>query len=190
MDKPSLNIVRAADIAAHSQEFSHPWNPNSEMHGTQLARSVGLKRTGVNFIRVPAGKESYVYHSHQCEEEWIYVLSGRAIALIDDVEYEVNAGDFIGFPAPSVAHLMRNPGPGRSRLSVGRREPRIRRRRFSEARQAHGAHGQTVDVYDVGDAQPLQKGPDLIRAFRSSSKVSAENAAAHHVGEIHSRAVS
>ena len=91
MDKPSLNIVRAADIAAHAQEFSHPWNSNSEMRGTQLARSVGLKRTGVNFIRVPAGKESYVYHSHQYEEEWIYVLSGHAVALIDDAEYEAGA---------------------------------------------------------------------------------------------------
>jgi uncharacterized cupin superfamily protein len=111
MDKPSLNIVRAADIAAHAQEFSHPWNPESLMRGTQLARSVGLKRTGVNFIRVPAGKESFVYHSHQHEEEWIYVLSGRALALIDDVEYEVGPGDFIGFPAPSVAHHLRNPGP-------------------------------------------------------------------------------
>ena len=77
MDKPSLNIVRAADIAAHSQEFSHPWNPNSEMHGMQLARSVGLKHTGVNFIRVPAGKESYAYHSHQFEEEWIYIFRAR-----------------------------------------------------------------------------------------------------------------
>ena len=69
MDKPSLNIVRAADIAAHAQEFSHPWNPESLMRGTQLARSVGLKRTGVNFIRVPAGRESFVYHSHLHEEE-------------------------------------------------------------------------------------------------------------------------
>jgi uncharacterized cupin superfamily protein len=111
MDKPSLNIVRAADIAAHAQEFSHPWNPQSLMRGTQLARSVGLRRTGVNFIRIPPGKESFAYHSHQHEEEWIYVLSGRALALIDDVEYEVAAGDFIGFPAPSVAHHLRNPGP-------------------------------------------------------------------------------
>jgi len=111
MEKPSLNIVRAADIDAHAQEFSHPWNPESLMRGTQLARSVGLKRTGVNFIRVPAGKESFVYHSHQHEEEWIYVLSGHALALIDDVEYEVGPGDFIGFPAPSVAHHLRNPGP-------------------------------------------------------------------------------
>lgn len=111
MDKPSLNIVRAADIAAHSQEFTHPWNPDSQMIGMQVSRSVGLKRAAVNFIRVPAGKESYVYHSHQHEEEWVYVLSGRAIALIDGEEYEVGAGDFIGFPTPSVAHLLRNPGP-------------------------------------------------------------------------------
>ena len=81
MDKPSLNLVRAADVAEHLQQFSHPWNPDSEMHGMQLARSVGLKRTGVNFIRVPPGRESYVYHSHRYEEEWIYVLSGRATAL-------------------------------------------------------------------------------------------------------------
>jgi len=119
MDKPSLNIARAADIAAHAQEFSHPWNPESLMRGTQLARSVGLKRTGVNLIRIPAGKESFAYHSHHHEEEWIYVLSGRAIALIDDVEYEVGAGDFIGFPTPSVAHHLRNPGPDELVYLVG-----------------------------------------------------------------------
>ena len=41
IEKPSLNIVRAADIAVHAQEFSHPWNPQSLMLGTQLGRSVG-----------------------------------------------------------------------------------------------------------------------------------------------------
>ena len=119
MDKPSLNIMRAADIATHAQEFSHPWNPESLMRGTQLARSVGLRRTGVNLIRIPAGKESFAYHSHQHEEEWIFVLSGRAIALIDDVEYEVGAGDFIGFPTPSVAHHLSNPGPDELVYLVG-----------------------------------------------------------------------
>jgi uncharacterized cupin superfamily protein len=119
MDKPSLNIARAADIDAHAQEFSHPWNPESLMRGTQLARSVGMRRTGVNLIRIPAGKESFAYHSHQHEEEWVYILSGRALALIDDVEYEVGAGDFIGFPTPSVAHHLRNPGPGELVYLVG-----------------------------------------------------------------------
>jgi uncharacterized cupin superfamily protein len=152
MDKPSLNIVRASDIAAHSQEFSHPWNPNSQMHGTQLARSVGLKRTGVNFIRVPAGKESYVYHSHQSEEEWIYVLSGKAIALIDDVEYEVDAGDFIGFPAPSVAHHMRNPGPAELVYLVGGENRETDVVEFPTLGKRMERRGKQMDVYDIDDA--------------------------------------
>ena len=150
MEKPSLNIVRAADIAAHSQEFSHPWNPNSQMHGTQLARSVGLKRTGVNFIRVPAGKESYVYHSHQSEEEWIYVLSGQAIALIDDVEYEVSAGDFIGFPAPSVAHHMRNPGPAELVYLVGGENRETDVVEFPTLNKRMERRGKQMDVYEMG----------------------------------------
>lgn len=153
MDKPSLNIVRAADIAAHSQQFSHPWNPGSEMHGTQLARSVGLKRTGVNFIRVPPGKESYVYHSHQCEEEWVYLLSGRAIALIDDVEYEVGAGDFIGFPAPSVAHLLRNPGPDDLVYLCGGENRDFEVADFPKLGKRMIRTGNHVEIYDIADAK-------------------------------------
>ncbi|MBE9167764.1 cupin domain-containing protein [Pleurocapsales cyanobacterium LEGE 06147] len=37
------------------------------------------------------------------------LLSGRGIAEIDDEEFEVGADDFLGFPAPSVAHHLRNP---------------------------------------------------------------------------------
>ena len=155
MEKPSLNIVRAADISAHSQEFSHPWNPDSLMHGTQLARSVGLKRTGVNFIRVPAGKESYVYHSHQHEEEWIYVLSGKAIALIDDTEFEVAAGDFIGFPAPQVAHLMRNPGPDDLLYLVGGENREVDIAEFPKLGKRMVRSGKHVDIYDASDAQPF-----------------------------------
>jgi uncharacterized cupin superfamily protein len=153
MDKPSLNIVRAADAAAHSQQFSHPWNPHSEMHGMQLARSVGLKRTGVNLIRVPAGRESYVYHSHYYEEEWIYVLSGSAVALIDDVEYEVAAGDFIGFPAPSVAHLMRNPGPADLVYLSGGENREYEVAEFPKLGRRMVRRGQHVDVYDIADAK-------------------------------------
>jgi len=149
MDKPSLNIVRAADIDAHAQEFSHPWNPESLMRGTQLARSVGLKRTGVNFIRVPAGKESFVYHSHQHEEEWIYVLSGRALALIDDAEYEVGPGDFIGFPAPSVAHHLRNPGPGDLVYLVGGENRENEIADFPKLGKRMVRRGKDVEIVDL-----------------------------------------
>ena len=149
MDKPSLNIVRAADIDAHAQEFSHPWNPESLMRGTQLARSVGLKRTGVNLIRIPAGKESFAYHSHQHEEEWVYVLSGRALALIDDVEYEIGAGDFIGFPTPSVAHHLRNPGPDELVYLVGGENRENEIADFPKLGKRLVRRGKEVEVVDL-----------------------------------------
>lgn len=155
MDKPSLNIVRAADIAAHAQQFSHPWNPNSEMFGTQLARSVGLKRTGVNFMRVPAGRESYVYHSHRYEEEWIYVLAGRAIALIDGSEFDVGPGDFIGFPTPSVAHLLRNPGPEDLVYLAGGENREFDVAEFPSLGKRMVRMGDQVDIYDAEDVKPF-----------------------------------
>jgi uncharacterized cupin superfamily protein len=155
MDKPILNIVRATDVAAHTQQFSHPWNPASEMHGMQLARSVGLKRTGVNFIRVPPGRESYVYHSHRHEEEWMYVLSGRAIALIDDAEYEVGPGDFMGFPTPSVAHLLRNTGTEDLVYLSGGENREFDVADFPHLGKRMVRMGNQVDIYDAKDAQPF-----------------------------------
>ena len=105
--KPNLYLLRAEDIAARSQTFSHPWNANSEITGYQMARATGLRRTGVNFSRIQPGKESFVYHLHWQEEEWIYILEGRAMAQVDGMEFEVKAGDFLAFP-PGIAHHLRN----------------------------------------------------------------------------------
>ncbi len=105
-------LVRADEIAEKASGISHPWNPNSEIIGTRLGALVGLSRVGVNLARIPAGKESFIYHSHYREEEWIYILSGRGVAEIDGEEFEVAAGDFMGFPTPGVAHHLRNPYDG------------------------------------------------------------------------------
>jgi len=153
MEKPSLNIVRAADIAAHAQEFAHPWNPNSQMRGTQLARSVGLKRTGVNFIRVPAGKESFVYHSHRYEEEWMYVLAGSGVAFIDDQEFPIAAGDFMGFPTPSVAHLLRNTGTEDLVYLAGGENREFDVAEFPTLNKRMVRMGQQVDIYDADAAK-------------------------------------
>ena len=153
MEKPSLNIVRAADIAAHAQEFSHPWNPASLMRGTQLGRSVGLKRTGVNFIRVPPGRESYVYHSHRFEEEWLYILSGTGVALIDGQEFAVAAGDFMGFPTPSVAHLLRNTGAEDLVYLSGGENREFEVAEFPTLKRRMVRMGEQVDIYDADDAR-------------------------------------
>jgi uncharacterized cupin superfamily protein len=62
----------------------------------------------VSFVRLPPGKDSFAYHAHMLEEEWIYILSGRAIAEIDGKSHEVGPGDFMGFATPAVPHLLRN----------------------------------------------------------------------------------
>lgn len=155
MENQKSLILRAEQIAESRQTFSHPWNPKSEISWTYLGRTVGLKRTGVNFIKVPPGKESFVYHSHYREEEWIYILSGCGVAEIDGKEFEVGQGDFMGFPTPSVAHHLRNTGKedlvyltGGENLDVEIGEfPRLGKRILRRL--------DTVEVYDVSDAKPF-----------------------------------
>ncbi|MBW4574818.1 MAG: cupin domain-containing protein [Aphanothece sp. CMT-3BRIN-NPC111] len=108
-EKPNPLIRADAIKKLQEQTFSHPLNPNSEIHGISLSEPAGMQRLGFHFVRIPPGKESFIYHSHQSEEEFIYILSGRGIAEIDDEEFEVSSGDFMGFATPSVAHHLRNP---------------------------------------------------------------------------------
>jgi uncharacterized cupin superfamily protein len=108
-EKKSPFLLRANEIEEKSSRFSHPLNPNSEIHGLMLGKALGLQRTGFGIARIRPGKESFVYHSHMNEEEWLYILSGRGVALLDGHEYEVGPGDFMAFPTPSVAHHLTNP---------------------------------------------------------------------------------
>ncbi len=111
MPRPRDLVVRAADRARLPEETSkHPMNPRSEIHGFMLSRMVGLKRVGLNWIRIPPGKESFIYHVHHTEEELMYVLSGRGVAEIGDEEIEIGPGDFLGFPPRTLAHHLRNTG--------------------------------------------------------------------------------
>ncbi len=104
------HVMTASDIAARLQTFSHPWNAKSEMRGVQMAPVLGLTRLGVNFIRIAPGREAYVQHAHQREEEWVYILEGEAIVLIDDEEVRVEPGDFIAYPSPQPVHHLKNAG--------------------------------------------------------------------------------
>ena len=154
-DRPNLYLLRAAETRQHAQSFSHPWNPRSEIVGTQLARMVGLKRTGVSLARIAPGKESFVYHSHQTEEEWIYILSGRATARIDGVEYEVAAGDFMGFPTPSVAHHLTNNSTEELVYLMGGEHREIEIADFPDLGKRMVRRGSEMQVYDADAAHPF-----------------------------------
>jgi uncharacterized cupin superfamily protein len=108
-EAPRKLLWKAGEIEAQARPFKQSLNPNSALLRTGLSRLAGLARAHVSLGRVPPGKDSFAYHAHTAEEEWVYILSGRAIADVDGQSYEVGPGDFIGFPTPGIAHLLRNP---------------------------------------------------------------------------------
>src|SRR5918997_6532668 len=142
-------VVRSEEASEQASRFSHPWNPNSELYGTRLSSLVGLSRVGVSRVRVLPGKESFVYHSHHREEEWIYILSGRGIAEIGGEEFEVGAGDFMGFPAPQVAHHPRNPYGGDLVYLMGGEGLDVDVADFPRLGKRMVRRGQDVEIYDV-----------------------------------------
>ncbi|PSB03756.1 cupin domain-containing protein [Merismopedia glauca] len=148
-------ILKAAQIADSMQTFSHPWNPKSEISGTYLGRTVGLKRTGVNFAKLPPGKESFIYHSHHREEEWIYILSGQGIAEIDGEEFEVGSGDFMGFPTPSVAHHLRNTGDEDLVYLMGGENLDVEIADFPHLGKRMLRRENNIEIYDLTDAKPF-----------------------------------
>jgi uncharacterized cupin superfamily protein len=154
-DRPNLYLVRAADVAAHVQTFSHPWNPRSQITGAMLGRMTGLKRTGVSFARIPPGKESFVYHSHHTEEEWLYILSGRGTARIDGGEYAVGPGDFMGFPTPSVAHHLVNSGTEDLVYLMGGESRQLEISEFPDLGRIMVRRGEQIDTFDTKDAEPF-----------------------------------
>ncbi len=146
-------LIKADEVANEAANFSHPWNPNSEIVGTRLSTLVGLSRIGVGLVHIPVGKESFVYHSHYREEEWIYIISGRGVAEIDGEEYEVAAGDFMGFPAPSVAHHLRNPYREELVYLVGGENVDVEVADFPRLGKRMLRRGRDVEIYDLSDAK-------------------------------------
>jgi uncharacterized cupin superfamily protein len=138
-------LIRAAQAAELPEfPFRHPLNPQSEIYMRSLSALSGLQRIGLNIGRVPPGRESFVYHYHHYEEEFIYIISGRGLADIGDETHEVGPGDVMLFTAPSVGHHLRNPfdtdlvylmGGENRELEIGE-FPRLKKRAIFEKHTA------------------------------------------------------
>jgi GST-like protein len=102
-------VLRASDIDRGEVALEQRLNPRSRFSDAALSSLAGFERIGLSRGRIPPGGESFAYHAHEVEEEWIFIVSGRARARIGGRDHELGPGDFAGFPAPQAPHLLSNP---------------------------------------------------------------------------------
>jgi uncharacterized cupin superfamily protein len=158
MNEETPCLIRAAQAAELPEfPFRHPLNPRSEVYLRSLSALAGLQRIGLHIGRVPPGAESFVYHFHHCEEEFVYILAGRGVAEIGEQTYEVGPGDCMLFGAPSVGHHLRNPfdadlvylmGGENREFEIGE-FPRLKKRAIFEK-------GGTAYIIDADATRPFE----------------------------------
>jgi uncharacterized cupin superfamily protein len=109
MAEQSQSLLNAERIAAMQEKrMQHRFNANGVRMTRSLSDACGMVQLGVHLVRLQPGCESTEYHTHRHDEEWLYILSGRATAEIGGRKTEVKAGDFMGFVAGSEPHTMKN----------------------------------------------------------------------------------
>ena len=146
-------LLKAEAIAAMQEvRRVHVLNAGAVRNQRSLGDAVGMKDLGIHLVRIEPGHETTEYHTHYCDEEFVFILSGRGIADIGDKKFEVGPGDFMGFTAQSAPHTMSNAGSedlvylvGGTRKPFDVSEyPRARKRAYKFAGERH-----TVDYDDV-----------------------------------------
>lgn len=145
--------LSSAEIEANRTEGSHPWNPASQFRKSPLSRALGLERAIVVHMILPPGKESFVPHTHEREEEWLYILSGNGTAEIDGEEIPVSAGDFMGFTAPSVVHHLRNTGSEDLVYLMGGEARNAEVSDFPTLGRRKVRFGDDIRVYDIDEGR-------------------------------------
>ncbi len=107
--KPFPLLTAGAIAKLKEARFVHRLNSRAVRHEKSLGDAVGMTELGFHLVRIASGDETTEYHTHYCDEEFVYILSGRGIAEIGERKIKVGPGDFMGFAAKSLSHTMSNP---------------------------------------------------------------------------------
>jgi uncharacterized cupin superfamily protein len=88
-----------------------------------LGRAAGSVTSGLTWMRVAAGAESWPPHCHSAEEELFVVLGGEGVLRLDEDEHHVRRGHVVARPAGSgVAHSWVAGDAGLELLAYGQRD--------------------------------------------------------------------
>jgi uncharacterized cupin superfamily protein len=124
IDRP----ISAAGVEARRGQTVYP-EPFARLVAGRTKRKLGdlfgLTNFGVNLTHLEPGAASALFHSHAVQDEFVYILEGAPTVLLGQAEYQLSAGDCIGFKAGTgVAHQLINRSDRMvSYLEIGDRTP-------------------------------------------------------------------
>ncbi len=106
-DKPinALNIEPNKIKSNYPEPFLTLMNKREKR---RLGDFFGLNNFGVNLTILEPDGISALYHQHSIQDEFIYILEGSPILKTHDGEFELNAGDCMGFKAGGTPHQLIN----------------------------------------------------------------------------------
>jgi uncharacterized cupin superfamily protein len=108
----SQDPVKANTVSAVLGQTLYP-QPFAELvkgrYRRRLGELFGLGNFGVNLTDLAPGTCSALAHHHTKQDEFIYVLQGTLVLLLNGEEFTLNAGDCYGFKAGNgIAHQLIN----------------------------------------------------------------------------------
>lgn len=101
-------IVDCAQLKT-TQGWHYPGDSETFRQSVRLTNHLGLQVLGINFETIAPGKRSAFPHSHRAEEEFAFILSGKAHIWLNGFVHEAKAGDAVAFlPYTNIAHVLIN----------------------------------------------------------------------------------
>jgi uncharacterized cupin superfamily protein len=111
MSQDPFRPLCAKDVEPRAKATNYPAEYAPRVDGRirrRLGESFGLEKFGVNLTTVLPGCQSALLHRHSRQEEFIYILAGRAVLRTQDAEFELSPGDCAGFGPGGPAHHLVN----------------------------------------------------------------------------------
>ncbi|EAR49796.1 hypothetical protein OG2516_14096 [Oceanicola granulosus HTCC2516] len=97
-------ILRRGSVPAERRRGSAGWRTE-----VRLSEAGGLTQYGAYVVTLEARTPSSERHWHLNEDEFLYLLEGRAVVVENDGEHEIGPGDAVCWPAGVAnAHAIRN----------------------------------------------------------------------------------
>lgn len=119
-------IDKSTAETADRQVYPGKLRPRTKgFHKVRLSDAVGLTQFGIGEVTLQPGSATGLFHWHEREDEFVYVLEGEATVVEGEHVYTLGVGECAGWRAgEAVGHTVENRSDKPLRiLELGTRDP-------------------------------------------------------------------